>query len=195
MTGLLTSGPRAFAADQRLYGVVIGVVTDNDDPDGQGRVRVSFPWLDGGAETHWARLVQPYAGAGFGHYFVPEIDSEVLIGFLQGDLRFPYVLGGLYNGVDLPPFTRGDRDPKVIQTKAGHRILMEDKDGQQYIEIIDASGANSVRIDTAENKITITASGDIGIEAGGKLTMSGSAGIDITSPAAVTVAGSTIALN
>jgi len=192
----MTAPVRAFDADKCFFGVAIGLVTDRDDPSGEGRVRLRYPWFSDDMTSEWARVAQPYAGNGFGFYWVPEVDSEVLVGFERGDMRFPVVLGGLYNGKDLPPFPLGaSTDPKVIQTQAGHRILFEDKDGQQKIEIVDASGNNSITIDTTSSKISITASGDISVEASGKLTLSGQTGVEISSPAAVTVRGATIGLN
>jgi phage baseplate assembly protein V len=174
-------------ADQRYFGVVIGLVTDNADPDGLGRVKVNFPWFSDEMISEWCRVAQPYAGNGYGFYWIPELDDEVAVAFMHGDMRIPIVLGSLYNGRDRPTITRNGRDPKVILTKAGHRILLEDQDGQQKIEIVDASGSNSIVIDTTLNNISITAQGDIKLEATGRLTLSGQAG--------VTIRGATIELN
>jgi len=186
---------RAYAADNRFYGATIGIVTDNDDRDGLGRVKLRYPWFSEDMESGWARVAQPYAGSGFGFYWVPEVDTEVVVLFVQGDMRFPVVTGCLYNGVDNPPFSRSEStDPKVIQTKAGHRIFIEDMDGQQAIEIVDVNG-NSVAWDTASNKITISSLGDISVEATGKLSLSGKTGVEISSPSTVTVTGQSIGLN
>ena len=58
------------------------------------------------AESDWCRVVQPYAGNGYGAVFVPEKGDEVLVAFVHGDMRFPIVIGGLYNGKDKPPTAR-----------------------------------------------------------------------------------------
>lgn len=174
-------------ADRRFFGVVIGLVTDNDDPQNLGRVKLNFPWFSDAMTTEWCRVAQPYAGNGYGFYWIPEVDDEVAVTFMHGDMRIPIVIGSLYNGQDRPTFTRNGRDPKVILTKAGHRILLEDKDGQQKIEIIDASGNNSIVIDTTQNSISVSAQGDIKVEASGRLTLTGQAG--------VTIRGATIELN
>lgn len=181
-------------ADQRFFGVVVALVTDNVDPENIGRVKVTFPWFSDSMTSEWCRVAQPYAGNGYGFYWIPEIDDEVVVAFMHGDMRIPIVIGSLYNGVDRPPFTRNGRDPKVIQTKAGHRILLEDKGGQEKIEIINSSG-NSIVIDTTANSISITAQGDISVEAQGQLTLSGNSGVSISSPATVTVRGQMIELN
>jgi uncharacterized protein involved in type VI secretion and phage assembly len=86
--------------DGRITGVVIGIVTNNQDPDRLGRVKVRFPWLSGGTESHWARVATPMAGNGRGLYFLPEVDDEVLVLFERGDVRFPFVIGALWNGKD-----------------------------------------------------------------------------------------------
>jgi phage baseplate assembly protein V len=142
--------PRARSTDKRYYGVVEALVVENEGDD-EGRVKVKFPWFDGGATvTEWCRVSQLYAGGGYGSVFVPEVGDEVLIAFIHGDMRFPIVLGGLYNGVDKPPTARTDgRDQKIIRTKAGHEVLLDD-------------GAKEIRITTAEGgTVTVNADGSI----------------------------------
>ena len=182
-------------ADQRYFGVVIGLVVDNADPDNLGRVKLRFPWFSDAMESEWCRVAQPYAGNGYGFYWVPEVDDEVAVAFMHGDMRIPIILGSLYNGVDRPTITRNGRDPKVILTKAGHRIVLEDQDGQQKIEIVDASGDNSIVFDTTTNAINIVAKGDISVDATGQLTLSGDAGVTVTSSGTVKISGTTIELN
>jgi len=182
-------------ADQRYYGVVVALISDNADPDKRGRVKLTFPWFSDSMTTEWCRVAQPYAGGGYGFYWMPEVGDEVVVAFMHGDMRTPIVIGGLYNGKDLPPFARNGSDPKYLQTKAGHRILFEDEDGQQKIEIIDATGDNSIVIDCSSNAINVTAQGDISIEATGQLKLSGNSGVSIESPQTVKVRGSSIELN
>jgi uncharacterized protein involved in type VI secretion and phage assembly len=146
--------PRARSTDRRFYGVVEAIVVENEGDD-EGRVRVKFPWFDGGSSvTEWCRVSQLYAGGGYGSVFVPEKDDEVLVAFVHGDMRFPIILGGLYNGVDKPPTARtGGRDQKMIRTKAGHEVLLDD-------------GAKEIRITTAEGgTVTVNADGSITLKA------------------------------
>jgi len=84
-------------------GMTIGIVTNNKDPDGVGRVRVKFPALSDSEESWWARVVTPGAGSAAGLMFMPQIDDEVLVGFEHGDLRRPFVLGGLWGAKAKPP--------------------------------------------------------------------------------------------
>ena len=146
-----------------IQGVVIGIVTNNEDPDGMGRVKVKFPWLSDADESNWARIATPMAGAERGIYFLPEVDDEVLVAFEHGDVRLPYVIGALWNGQDAPPEDNADgsNNIRVIKSRSGHVIRLNDEDGREKIEIIDKSEKNSIVIDTAENTIAITTDKDI----------------------------------
>ncbi|MFI9627605.1 VgrG-related protein [Streptomyces sp. NPDC052042] len=85
----------------RCAGLVNGTVTDTQDPEGSGRVRVRFPWLSDEYASDWARTAQS-GGTSGGEAFIPEVGDEVLVGFEHGHLDRPYVLAGLYNGKDRP---------------------------------------------------------------------------------------------
>jgi phage baseplate assembly protein V len=179
-------------ADGRRYGVAIAVVTNNRDPDGLGRVKVSLPWLADQVETDWARVVSPMAGPGRGVFFLPEVDDEVLVAFEHGDPGSAYVLGGLWNGKDKPPESNSDgkNNLRVIKSRAGHVIRLTDTDGEEKIEIIDKSASNSIVISTKDNTITITAAADVTLQSSkGKLKLSGN-GVEISSTAAVKIEAS-----
>ncbi|MFI5385008.1 MAG: VgrG-related protein, partial [Fimbriimonadales bacterium] len=81
--------------------IAIGIVTDNVDPDGLGRIKVKYPWLMDDT-SFWARMASPMAGPGRGIYFLPEVNDEVLVAFEHGDIHHPYMIGALWNGVDTP---------------------------------------------------------------------------------------------
>lgn len=185
---------RLLAAEEsdRFYGVTVGVVTNNQDPDKLGRVKVRFPWLSGEEESSWARVASPMAGKERGLFLLPEVDDEVLVAFEHGRPEFPYVLGSLWNGKDKPPEDNGDGKNNIrsITSRNGHIIRLDDTDGSEKIEILDKSGKNTIVIDTAANTITLTADADIKIESnGGKLQLSGS-GIEIKSQADVKIEAS-----
>ncbi len=182
----LTSSP---GTDERFFGVVIGVVTNNKDPDGLGRVKASLPWMGDQVETNWARVVAPMAGSGRGTYFLPEVNDEVLVAFEHGNPDTPYVLGGLWNGKDKPPESNSDgkNNLRTIRSRSGNVIRLTDTDGDTKIEIIDASTKNSIVIRAKDNSITITAEGDVTISSSdGKLKLSGN-GVEITSTSTVKV--------
>ena len=160
---VLVNSEEREATTNRINGVVVGVVTNNQDPDGMGRVKVKFPWLSDADESFWARVAVPMAGKERGFYFLPEVDDEVLVAFEHGDARFPYVLGALWNGKDAPPAKNDDgkNNVRVIKSRSGHVIRLTDEGGKEKIEIIDKSKKNSVVFDTSKNKITITADKEI----------------------------------
>jgi uncharacterized protein involved in type VI secretion and phage assembly len=179
-------------ATDRFYGVVIGVVTNNKDPDGLGRVKTSLPWMADQVESNWARVVTPMGGPERGIYFLPEVDDEVLVAFEHGNPGSPYVLGGLWNGKDKPPESNSDgkNNIRTIKSRSGNVIRLSDTDNDQKIEIIDSSTKNTIVISTKDNTITITADADITIKsANGKLKLSGK-GVEITSAAAVKIEAS-----
>ena len=155
------------ASTTRIAGVVVGVVTNTEDPAGLGRVKVKYPWLSDSEESFWARIATPMAGKGRGFYFLPEVEDEVLLAFEQGDARFPYVLGALWNSQDKPPEKNenGENNIRSIRSRSGHVIRLNDKDDGEKIEIIDKSGKNTIVIDTAKNTITVTADKDITLSA------------------------------
>jgi phage protein D/phage baseplate assembly protein gpV len=156
-------------------GVVVGLVLDNQDPEGLGRVKINLPGASDGEIGHWARVAAPMAGDGRGMFFLPEKRDEVLVAFEQGDITRPYVLGALWNGQDKPPESNSDgqNNLRLIKSRSGHLIRLDDSVDAEKIEIIDKSGANSVTVDTASNTILIKSAQDVVIEAPqGKISLS-----------------------
>lgn len=171
----------------KFFGVVVGVVTNNRDPENMHRVKVRFPWLNGDDESNWARVATPMAGDGRGLYFLPEVDDEVLLAFEHGCVEHPYVIGALWNGKDSAPEDNsdGENNNRSIKSRSGHLIRLCDRSGQESIEIVDKTGNNKIVIATSGNKISIEAQGDIDITSQtGKLTLS-AVGIDIKSQAGI----------
>jgi uncharacterized protein involved in type VI secretion and phage assembly len=153
--------PRSRSTDRRYYGVVEAIVAKvTDDPEHECRVTLRLPFFDGAtAESDWCRVAQPYAGNGYGAVFVPEEGDEVLVAFVHGDMRFPIVLGGLYNGLDKPPTDRtASQDQKLIKTKHGHQVLIDDSQGQEAIRITTAGGHELI-LDDAGRTVAVTGNG------------------------------------
>jgi phage protein D len=159
-------------------GLVIGIVTDNQDPQGWGRVKVKYPTLSSEHASDWTRVVAIGGGDQRGIEFLPEVNDEVLVGFEMGDILYPYVIGGLWNGVEAPPkkngeITAGGRvTQRIIRSRTGHLVILDDSDGQAGITLQDKNG-NKVSIDSNANKLTIQVTGDISIQAGGQIEIKG----------------------
>ena len=187
---LLQDDQKQENSNGRLMGVAIGLVTNNKDPDNLARVRLKFPWFSDDDESEWARVVSLMAGNGRGIVFFPEVDDEVLVAFEQGDIRRPFVIGALWNGVDVMPeefANDGENNVRFIKSRSGHLIKLDDTEGSEKVEVIDKEAKNSIVIDTAENTITITADKDIVLNAEqGKITLNAQ-DVEIASSAATKV--------
>lgn len=170
-----------------FHGVHVALVTDLRDPDNQGRVKVKLPWLPdsaGAACELWARLATLMGGNNRGSWFVPDVDDEVLVAFEGGDLRHPFVIGGLWNGQDAPPTTMdgaGQNNKKVLRSRNGVQVTLDDSNGQEQLiletpggqkvtlkdgpgaVLIEDSNGNSVKLETAG--ITINASAKVTVQA------------------------------
>jgi uncharacterized protein involved in type VI secretion and phage assembly len=194
--------------------LMVGIVTDNQDPEGWGRVKVKFPTLTEEHASNWARVVAIGAGNKRGFDCLPEINDEVLVAFEHGDIHRPYVIGGVWNGKDATPNPIADdvADGKVrlrtFKTRVGHKIqfVEEDKgsskkgayietaeghklrinDSQKFVEI-ETKGGHKLRLDDSNATITLSSKGNLKIEAKGN--------IDINANGIITVKGSMIKLN
>jgi type VI secretion system secreted protein VgrG len=143
-------------------------VVDNNDPMGMGRIRVQFPWQeDKGQKTPWIRLIQPHSGAGKGFHFIPEIGEEVLVGHESGNAEKPFVMGTHYNGSETSSYHTSGNDKKVIHTRSGTKIILNDAEGSVFIE--DPSG-NTYLMDGAGN-INVNAPKNMSFTAGENISM------------------------
>jgi uncharacterized protein involved in type VI secretion and phage assembly len=178
----------------RWYGVYPALVSDLNDPEAQGRVKVRLPWSpDTGGSFYeaWARIATLMGGNNRGSWFIPDVNDEVVIAFEGGDVRCPCVIGGLWNGNDTPPESMdgaGRNFKKVLRSRNGVKITLNDQDGQEEliletpggqtvtmkdgpgsVEIVDSNG-NSVKLESTG--ITVNASANVTINAGAKVQVS-----------------------
>ncbi|MBN2007534.1 MAG: VgrG-related protein [Anaerolineae bacterium] len=180
-----------------VEGVVVGLVTNNNDPDDLGRVKVKYPWLpkDQGAEieSDWIRVVSPMAGAERGFYYLPEVDDEVLVAFEHGDVHRPYMIGMLWNSKDKPPLpigevvSSGKVNKRVIKSRTGHVIILDDTSGQEQIVIRDKTGQDEIIIDAKEKNLIINIGNNITIEAKGKISQTSTQDTTMESKAKLTI--------
>ena len=138
-------------------------VIDNNDPEGWGRVRVQFIWQEKHqTKTPWIRVVQPHTGADKGFYFIPEIGEEVWVDFEDQNAERPFVVGSNYNGKEFSKYHTAGNDKKVIHTRSGTKIILNDGEGSVFIE--DPSG-NTYLMD-GQGNINVSAPKNISFSAG-----------------------------
>jgi uncharacterized protein (DUF2345 family) len=87
-------------------------------------------------------------------------------------------LGALWNGQDKPPISNedGKNNQRLIRSRSGHEILLDDTEGEERIVVRDSSGKNMIIIDTKQNSITLQAEQDLAIAAKGNITLKSSNG-------------------
>lgn len=211
----LSGGQQNELEGRRYYGVYPAQVTNNQDPLGQGRVQLMVPDLGPDFQTRWARRAEIGAGAKRGSQWIPEVGDEVLVSFHGGDPDFPYVLGGLHNGMDEVPLGEPTRSGEVNErgwvSRMGHRILFSDDDADSGITLQTADGSVVVTMGQANKvvrvgsdgtveisgvgDVTISSDADLTVSAGANLTLEAGGNVSVKGGAAVTVSGTTIALN
>jgi phage protein D/phage gp45-like len=215
-TGLLSEqvGGGSAALD-RWPGLVVALVTNTDDPNEWGRVKLKFPWMSEDAESDWARVVGLGAGPEAGLFIVPEVGDEVIVAFLHGDFSQPVVLGGLWNGrAELPPEAKqaGPGEKPLVRTLhsiKGHKIAVYDNP-EKKIEIVTADG-RSITLSDKDSKIILKTSGveiilddskvelktqaEVTVKAGSNLKLEANGSIDIKANGQVNIKGALINLN
>ncbi len=194
-----------------ITGVMTGLVTQNNDEEGLCRVKVSYPWHDKPLESYWARLTMPMAGSGRGLVLVPEVGDEVLVAFERGDLRFPYVLGALWNGNDKPPYSNdnGKNDKRGLLSRKKHYLLFDDGENgvvelahergrkitldDRGFSVQDENG-NTVKVDSNSGAMTIEATGRLRIRAA-SISIESTGTIEVKASATLTILGSLVNIN
>jgi hypothetical protein len=157
------------------------VVTQNEDPEGLGRVRVKYPSLGDGVEGWWARVASLGAGSERGALMLPVVGDEVVVGFEQGDVRRPYVLGALWNGQARPGSDLPQPDGSFV-LRSDYRVGVSAK------EDVSIRGGRDLIIET-DGKVSQTARGDVAVEgqrvsvkANGTLTVESSGDLALRAP-------------
>jgi uncharacterized protein involved in type VI secretion and phage assembly len=210
---IMEAAPRETSLETGGYvkGVAIALVTQNKDDKGLCRVKVSYPWHEKPRDSYWARLSMPMAGKERGMVLIPEVGDEVVVAFEREDLRFPYVLGALWNGQDKPPLANDDgkNDKRIWKSRKKHYLLFDDgakgvvelahekkrmvtldDDG---IVVQDGSG-NQVKIESNSGAITIQATGQLNIKAA-TIAIEATGTLELKASATLTVRGALVNIN
>jgi uncharacterized protein involved in type VI secretion and phage assembly len=205
--------PRETAHESGGYvkGVAIALVTQNKDEDGLCRVKVRYPWHDKPRESYWARLAMPMAGKDRGLVFIPEVGDEVVVAFEREDLRFPCVLGALWNGKEKPPFDNqdGKNDKRMFKSRKKHLLVFDDG-SKGVVELAHEKGrkivfdddgfavqdekGNVVKVDSNSGAMTIEAKGSLTIKAA-SITIQATGQIDVKASGVANLKGSVVNIN
>lgn len=167
---------------------LLGEVTSVQDPDSLNRVQVKLHPLQGQERQEgmlWARVAVPVAGKNKGSFYIPDVGDEVLVSFVNGDSRFPVVVGSLWNGRDAAPdsLPGNSVDRWSFFGKKGSNISIQETDsGQPTITLTTAGGVTVKLTDEGGGKIECTAGSET-------VTMEPS-GITVQSASKVTVKAS-----
>jgi uncharacterized protein involved in type VI secretion and phage assembly len=181
-------------------GLVIGLVTNIDDKDKLGRIRVKFAALGEAIESSWARIASPGAGADAGMSFMPQVGDEVVVGFEHGDTRRPIVLGALHNTIDKPhEKMRGDKDGgsfvvygrKDAELNVQKQLVIAAKEHMTMTVESGQNGPGDMKLE-AKDKIEIKAGSTVKFESTGEMTVKSPAGITIEASGPLKLKGATV---
>ena len=135
-----------------VSGLQVGIVTDNEDPQGHFRVRVKLP-LVADDEGVWARVACLDAGSDRGLLIRPEVGDEVVLGFLDADPRAPVLLGMLHSSAKAAPLTpSNDNHQKGFISRSGMKWLFDD---DKKVLTLSTPAGNSVVLSEDEQAITL----------------------------------------
>ena len=201
------TGPPASGLLPGVRGLVNATVKAiSSDPDSETRVQVNIPVISPSGDGIWARMGNQYATNGAGFFWMPEVGDEVIVGFLNEDPRFPIVLGSMYNGNNVPPYTPDDKNSKkaiwsnskiyiefddenknlTITTPGKNQVILSDQN-----KSITLQDQNNNQVVMSDSGIKMTSPKDIELNATGSVKITGTQGVTVTSSAAMSLSAST----
>lgn len=188
MSGFGDFPPSGLTPSMSHFATTVATVVAVDDPLNLGRIKLKFPWMEGSPESDWVRVAVLTAGKDRGTYFLPLIDDEVLVTFVNGDINFPVVLGSLWTDKNPPPANATGKANKVqtMVSATGMSITLDDSTDKGRIQISDQSQENFIELDLDNRTIAIISAG--------KLVLEAAKGISLNSDGPVEVKGSEIKL-
>jgi len=191
--------PQASGQMPPIQGLQTGIVRHvTTDPEGEFRVQITLPILGPAAPAIWARLASFYASNQFGAVFYPDVNDEVIVGFMNNDPRYPVIVGSAYSKLLPPPYppatgnyikgikTRG----KIEMTFDDQNIVFEVKTpGKRTVRLDDKAGTVTISDDN-KNSITLSSSG-ITVDSAKDLVLKATANITIQAGAALNMTAAT----
>lgn len=218
--------PNAGAMLPGIKGLQIGIVTKlESDPDGEDRIQVKIPVINKDDEGTWCRVASLDAGEKRGMFFRPEIDDEVIVGFIDNDPRHAVVLGMLNSSAKPAPITAADDnhekgyvsrsemkmifndDKKTIniETPGGNKVIISEDEKKIHLE--DQNGnkitmnEDGIKLESIKD-IIMKATGDmkcegvnIELKSSAQAKIEGSSGAELKSGGTTKVTGSMVQIN
>jgi uncharacterized protein involved in type VI secretion and phage assembly len=183
----MTSPPPPHWTGSSFFGLYPAIVTDLVDSERLSRIEVSFPWLgDDAADVRaWATLLTPYADDNQGFVALPEVGTQVVVGFEAGDLHRPYVVGSCWNGKEMMPVTpTRPNDKRLIRTREGSLLEFDDTAGAPKVTLSTRNG-HRVVLDEGSRQLTVTHQdgSSVTFTAAGQVQVRANATVDITASA------------
>jgi uncharacterized protein involved in type VI secretion and phage assembly len=168
--------------NSNIHGLIYGVITDNADPDQLGRVKVKLDHLGENIITGWIPMVTPIIGV----FALPEIKEQVLVAFIGGNPDNCVVTGSSWNTVQKPPLSGenagsdlnkdGENNLRFIKSRSGHRIIFDDKKGEEKLQILTGDGSTRFEFLAKASCLKLTTKKDLKISAKGKVLIEGEEG-------------------
>lgn len=212
MNGMFETDTNDMREPGLIKGVSVGVVSQNHDPEGLGRVKVRFPWRENPDESHWARIAVLMAGKERGTWFLPEVGDEVLVACDAERIEHPYVLGAVWNGQEPPPETNSDgrNDIRMIRSRSGHEIIFDDgargridihlSDNKRQVLldpdgiVIKDDGGNEIEIKSLPGTITIKSNTKLSIQSK-VIDIKADASMTLQATGTLTIQGALVKIN
>jgi len=175
------------------HGVAPALVQSIEDPEGIGRIKVKLPWTpDQANESYevWARMATMFAGADRGSWFLPEIDDEVLVAFLFGNPEQPFIIGGMWNGVDGPPEAANhsaENNIKLLRSRNGVMVTFDDSSGSEKL-VLETPGGQKVTLSDGPGNIRLE-------DNNGNSVDMGPSGVSITASSILKIEASTVTID
>ncbi len=174
-------------------GVAPALVQSIEDPEGMGRVKVKLPWSpDPASESYevWARMATMFAGADRGSWFLPEVDDEVLVAFMFGNPEQPFIIGGMWNGVDGPPEAANhsaENNIKLLRSRSGVMVSFDDSSGSEAL-ILETPGGQKVTLSDGPGNIRLE-------DSNGNTVDMGPSGVSITASSLLKLEASIVTID
>lgn len=161
--------------------LITGFVTDNQDPDSMGRVKLAIYLSEIPTETDWLPMVSHFAGDDKGIFSLPDTGDMVLAAFMDEDYKKGYVMGGIWPQAAAIPLSEenpdadlngdGGNNIRYFRSRSGQRIILDDTDGAEKIQVLNPDGTSRIELDGENELINLQTELDVTLNAAGMISL------------------------